>query len=232
MKTKLSKRSIAVIIAIAATVAVVLLVFLIIGLQGLGKNGIPDRSYDEAEVKAEAERLIRESEILNEIYWGKGIPYVEDMSLANGAYYPAEEIYLSMLDIVTLEDLKSKTRTVFSSDMCESQIFGTVLSQTGSGTEIVSLTRYYQKYSDENSDEPECIMVNKNYDYFLYDDVEYNYESIKVIGSRGNYVTVSIECTATNEEGLSSKSTIEVDLIEESDGWKLATPTYSVYREL
>ena len=237
MKTKLSKRSLAIIIAVAVTVLVVLTVFLIISLGGLDKKGgltgnkIPNRKYDEKEIVAEAQRLIKESEILNEIYWGRGIPYIEDESHSNGSYYPADEIYLSKLGITTLEDLKSKTRAVFSSDMCKSQIFGTILDSTSSGMQMVSYVRYYQKFIDENSEVPECIMVNKNYKCFLYDDVEYNYESIKVIGSRGNYVTVSIDCTATNDEGLSSKSTIEVDLIEESDGWKLATPTYSVYRE-
>ena len=236
MKTKLSKRSLAIIIAVAVTVLVVLTVFLIIGLGGLDKKGgltgnkIPNRKYDENEVKAAAGKLIEESIILNEIYWGKGIPYVDDPNLSNGAYHPADEIYLSKLGIVTLEDLKNKTRSVFSSEMCKSQIFGAILDSANNGIQI-SYVRYYQKFIDENSEVPECIMVNKNYKYFLYDDVEYNYESIKVIGSRGNYVTVSIDCTATNDEGLSSKSTIEVDLIEESDGWKLATPTYSVYRE-
>ena len=192
-----------------------------------GGDGVFNREYDESEVSAAAEELIKESEILNEIYWGKGIPYVEDPNLSNGAYYPADEIYLDNIGVKTIDDLKAKTEKVFSADMCE-WVFDSVLSSVGTGTSVY-LSRYAQQYGGENLDEPEYILVNKNYRIMLTDKVEYDYGSIKVIGSSGNFVTVSIDCTVTNGEGESNKTTIRVDLIEEAHGWRIATPTYTVY---
>ena len=111
--------------------------------------------------------------------------------------------------------------------MCE-WVFESTLSSVGTGTGVF-LSRYAQKWGGANLDEPEYILVNKNHKVMLTDAVEYNYESCKVMGASGNYVTVSIECTVTTSDGLNSKNTIQVDLIEESDGWRLATPTYTVY---
>ncbi len=192
-----------------------------------GNNGIFNREYDEGEVSAAAEDLIKKSEILNEIYWGKGIPYVDDPSLSNGAYYPADETYLKNIGVETIDDLKAKTQNVFSSDMCE-WVFESVLSSVGTGTSVY-LSRYVQQYGGKDLDEPEYILVNKNYRIILTDTVVYDYGSIKVIGSNGNLVTVNIDCTVTNSDGDSSKTTISVDLIEESKGWRIATPTYTVY---
>ena len=191
------------------------------------RGSVKNREYNESEVRTAAEELIRESEILNEIYWGRGIPYTEDANLSSGAYYPADEIYLNSIGVKTLEDLKQKTRGVFSTDMCE-WVFESTLSSVGTGTGVL-LSRYTQKWGGVNLDTPEYILVNKNHKVMLEDEVEYNYGSIKVLGAAGELVTVSIDCTVTNSEGLESKQTIKVDLIEEKDGWRIATPTYTVY---
>lgn len=210
-------------------ISVLVILATLLSLVSCKDNGgsIFNREYDEKQVRTEAENLIRESEILNEIYWGYGIPYTDDVNLSNGAYFPAEETYLENIGIKTIDDLKNKTRKVFSCEMCE-WVFDSVLSSVGTGTSVY-IARYVQKFGGENLDEPEYILVNKNYRVMLADEVEYDYKSIEVVGSNGNYVTVSIECTVTTEEGLSSKNRISVDLIEEADGWRIATPTYTVY---
>ena len=197
-------------------------------LAACGDGGTPDREYNESEVHSSAVELIRKSELLNEIYWGYGIPYENDTNLSNGAYFPADDIYLKKIGIMTLEDLKEKTREVFSTDMCE-WVFESTLSSVGTGTGVF-LARYAQKWGGVNLDEPEYILVNKNHRVMLTDKVEYDYDSCKVIGSNGNFVTVSIECKVTTEDGLTSDNTILVDLVEESNGWRIATPTYTVYK--
>jgi hypothetical protein len=111
--------------------------------------------------------------------------------------------------------------------MCE-WVFESVLSSVGTGTSVY-LSRYVQQYCGEDLNEPEYILVNKNYRIMLTDTVVYDYGSIRVIGSSGDLVTVNIDCTVTNSDGDNSKKTISVDLIEESGGWRIATPTYTVY---
>ena len=207
--------------------SLILSVVPLLSLAACGDGGTPDREYNESEVHSSAVELIKKSELLNEIYWGYGIPYENDTNLANGAYFPAQQTYLDEIGIQTLEDLKAKTREVFSTDMCD-WVFESTLSSVGTGTDVF-IARYAQKWGGVELDDPEYILVNKNYRVILKDTVEYDYESCKVIGANGNFVTVSISCTVTTEEGLTSNNTILVDLIEENDGWRIATPTYTVY---
>ena len=74
----------------------------------------PDREYDKAEVEAAASALLEQSKLLNYIYWGKGIPYVDDKSLSSGSYYPADQNYLDSIGIKTIEDLKTLTEKTYS----------------------------------------------------------------------------------------------------------------------
>ena len=90
---------------ISLVLAVVFL--LLLASCGAEKN----RSYDEAEVKTAAEELIRKTERLNEIFWGKGIPYVEEYGYTG--YYPADPIYLVEHGFLTVDDLKKIQRKFF-----------------------------------------------------------------------------------------------------------------------
>ena len=189
---------------------------------GNGGGSKQDREYDEAEVLEAAEALIKKSELLNEIYWGYGIPYIDDVSLSNGSYFPADDGYLAEIGISSLADLDAMTRSVFSDYICQ-WIKNSVLSSGGSGSNMY-VSRYGESY-----DEPKYILVNKYHEVLLKDTVEYDYDSLKVVGAKGDLVTVSIKCKVTNEDNDTVIKTIEVDLIEESDGWRLDTPTYVVY---
>lgn len=189
---------------------------------GNGGGSKQDREYDEAEVLEAAEALIKKSELLNEIYWGYGIPYVDDVNLSNGSYFPADDGYLAEIGISSLADLDEMTRSVFSGFICQ-WIKNSVLSSGGSGSNMY-VSRYGESY-----DEPKYILVNKYHEVLLKDTVEYDYDSLKVVGTKGDIVKVSIKCKVTNEDNDTVIKTIEVDMIEEDDGWKLDTPTYVVY---
>ena len=189
-----------------------------------------DREYDENTVLAEAKRLIPLTAELNEIFWGKGIEYIKDESTASGYYYMADPSYLTIAGFETIEELKDMTRAAFSSSYCES-IFYAVFSSNTDTEGVQNLIRYYQKYSDLQMKEPECIMVYSKAIVLLTDEVEYLYDTMKVVGSKKEkvFVTLSVKVTRGDKSQIRE---IKVGLIEEKNiGWRIDTPTYITYYE-
>jgi hypothetical protein len=206
------------------------LVLTIVFLLGLCVNlSSCNRKYDEVAVKEEAARLIAASVDLNEIYWGRGIGYVQDASGSNGAYYEANFFDLIKYGIRTVDDLKAKTALVFSEAYCES-IFATAFSSVVDAEELQIYARYYQKYEDENNTVPVAIMVYSLAKVLLTDQIEYHYDTIEVVGSKKKTVYVTIEISVTREDKTQTK-VLKIGLLEEKNGWRLDTPTYSSYNE-
>ena len=77
-----------------------------------------DRKYDENEVRDEAKRLLTESIVLNDIFWGKGIPYTDDISTADGDFREAIYVYHKKLGFANLDELMTMTAKTFSKDLC------------------------------------------------------------------------------------------------------------------
>lgn len=205
--------------------SVILILVLLISVCGCGSES--NREYDEAEVIREAKRLIPLSAVLNEIYYGKGIMASED-SEGVGAYKPALDSELERYGFNTVEELKARTRVVFSASLSEN-IFSTVLSAVSDEDDtIVGYARYYQELSEKG--EPLRFMVLTNYPYVLKNTVEYG-ENITVIGSFGQIVKISVPVKLTREDGKVKEKNITVDMIEEELGWRLASVSYAVYNE-
>lgn len=196
--------------------SLILAALLLLSLLSCGKD--KNRSYDEAEVKAAAQELIKKSERLNKIFWGEGIPYVEEYGYTG--YYPADPIYLIEHGFFTVDDLKKDAEKVFSTDYCIS-IQTSVFSSSAGDFGMTGYTRYYQG--------TDTIMVYKKYKPLLTDTVIYDYSNISVLGSKGEIVTVSIPIKVTRDD-LSQDRVINVNLIEENDGWRIDSPTYASYR--
>ncbi len=199
-------------------------------LCGCGEEEVKNREYNEEEVRSAARTLIEKSALLNEIYWGAGIPYKDDLNLASGKYFPADEIYLEKIGISTIEDLKNLTRGTFSDEMC-SWVFSTLLSSISDGTTVAATARYAQMWGGADGKTPEYILVYSETDYFLVDKVTYHLDTIKVLGSKGEKVNVEILVTviSSDEKNPPMDKTIDVSLIEEEDGWRLDSPTYTRY---
>ena len=189
----------------------------------------PDREYDKAEVEAAASALLEQSKLLNYIYWGKGIPYVDDKSLSSGSYYPADQNYLDSIGIKTIDDLKAMTEKTYSAGVCE-WIYSTVLSSVYSDSSVAGLSRYEQVYGGKNNDEPDYIRVYTEADYWLVDEVEYH-SSVEALRSEGQVVYVLVLATVTNPEGKVMNTNLEIGLVEENGEWRLNTPTYARYYE-
>lgn len=180
-----------------------------------------DRDYDEAEVKASAETLIRKSKKLNEIFWGKGILCNDLDTYQNGAYYPADFNSQLEFGFFSVDEILEESAKVFSSDYCISINDSVFSSKTGEFG-MLGYARYYQ--------EEALLMVYSKYEPLLTDTVEYLYDTIEVLGSDGDIVNVKISVKVTRGE-LSQTRDIEIALIEEANGWRIDSPTYVIYRE-
>ena len=190
-----------------------------------------DVKYDEQEVKTEAKRLIEQSIVLNDIYWGAGIPYLEDKNTSDGIYYKAQESYHYLLGFNTVDEMLSLTKKTFSEGYC-SNIKATIFNSIQDGDNSLIPARYYQKYSYDKNGKVignDCIMVNSEWDRIFYGEVEYDYDSIVVIGSEDETVYVKINATVKFEDYEPQTREIRISLVEEKDGWKIDSPTYLNY---
>lgn len=187
-----------------------------------------DREYDAEFVKAEAKILIEKSLVLNDIYWGEGIPYFKNTSTE--VYCEANFLALSELGFYTVEELKQKTLEVFSTDYSNS-IFKTAFSSINDGEEIRFYARYYQKYEDAEMTIPVTIMVYSKFKNMLPDKIEYLYDTIEVTHSDGDIVFVKLNVKITTEDGKTQIREKVIGLVEEDAGWRIETSTYITYNE-
>lgn len=183
-------------------------------------GGENDRTYDENTVKSSAATLIRDAAVVNEIIWGEGIKYDEDPRYQSGVYFPANYESLVRFGVETFDDIIEKCEGVFSSAYV-SHIRKNVLTSSIEENGRI-YTRYYQG--------DEVMMVYSQYTPLLRDKVEYLYDTIEVLGSKGQIVTVKIKIKVTRGD-TSQIRELEIDLVEEKSGWRIDSPTYANFIE-
>ena len=209
---------------------ILLTLVVIIALLSVTGCNKKDREYDETEVINAARGLIEKSAVVNELFYGKGLVILDDKNYANGNYYMADPLSVEMYGISTVEDMKELARECFTVSY-SNNLIDTVFSSVSDDSGIQGLARYYQKMSSLD-DTPECIMVLNDPDrVFLKDTVTYDYTSVRVLGSEGEYVKVSVSVTVENADKKVQTKTVEIKLIEENGVWKIDTPTYARYTE-
>ena len=207
---------------ILITVAVIVVLGIVLTICLTPRN----RKYDEAEVRAAATALIKASEKLNDIYYGKGLRFLEYSENNVSLYCEADPTHLSELGFSTINELKKMTKEVFSKAHAEEMFSGTF---SGSGTSQMS--RYYQQNDDNRVDpKPLYIMVHKEYDPLMKSEVTYNFDTLNIIGSKLEYVNATIEVTVTLD-GKTQTQTLNISLIEEEAGWRLASTTFANYNK-
>ena len=185
-----------------------------------------DRKYDEAEVRAAATALIKASEKLNDIYYGDGIKFLEYSENNKSLYCEADPTHLAELGFSTINELKKMTKEVFSEAHAEGMFSGTF-----SGTGTSQMSRYYQEYDDNRVDpKPLYIMVHREYDALMKGDMTYNFDTLTITGSKREYVNATIDVTVTLD-GKTQTHTLNIRLIEEEAGWRLASTTFANYNE-
>ncbi len=188
-----------------------------------------DRKYDEAEVISEAKVLLEKSNLLNEIYYGRGIEYLSGIN-DNGYYSEASPLYLDRAGFKTVDELKRKTEEVFSVRYCLNLYevaFEGVLDDVG---EIIYMSRYYQKYVDDlPALGPECIMVYTRYEPLFTSKVEYDCDTVRVNDVKKETLYLSVMATVTSPEGKSQQREIRFTMFEENGGWRLDSSTFANY---
>lgn len=188
-----------------------------------------DRDYDETEVLAAARVLLKKSEELNEIYYGKGLRSDELTSESVGNYKKVLDEELEKYGISDLDSLKVKTREVFTYSFSE-EIFSVKLNPTYDENGV-NYARYIEHSFDISGDE-KYIYVDPNHKVYMTDKVEYKYDSVKVKDVEDEYLYLSVMAVITNEEGKSREVEIEFTMLEEINGWRLDSFTFAVYEEL
>lgn len=176
--------------------------------------------------------LIARSAVLNEIYYGEGIPYDKD-STPVGSYYEADGAYLTEAGFKTVEQLKNRTRVVFSAAYSEI-IFGATLegfAVEGSG---YTYARYTSSQPEAMRDEDETILV------FVGEGVQnpyqigkctYDYTTLAISDVGRDYaeVTLSVHTVFPPDEdhpnGREETAPMTVRFVYE-DGWRIDSPTY------
>ena len=204
-----------------------LLLTLTLSLSLISCNKTRDRDYDEGEVKAAARELIEASILLNEIYYGEGIPIAPgENTVTQGNYKEADLNYLHEHGIVNLKSLREKTTAVFSEELSE-QIFATVLESIREDGVVRSYVRYFEKVVQNGM----YLMVDTQATVYFTGEREYLYDTMTVLGAEGEHVRVSLTVKVEDEEGVFHDMPLTVSLIEEKSGWRLDSPTYMKYSE-
>ena len=187
-----------------------------------------NRKYDEEEMIEVSKILLKDAEMLNIVYYGSGIEYFDDED-EKGYYRKANVNHLEELGFSTIDELKKLTDKTFSVGY-SSELYSTILSSLATDISIVSPARYYQAY-DEETGAPTHIMVYSNFTPMLKDSIVYDYDSLRVEGSKKEKVYVKIDATVTKADGKSQNTTVTVALVEEDNGWRIDNPTYANYNE-
>lgn len=208
---------------ISITVAVIMLISVIFSMSSC------DREYDEAEVIAAARILLKKSEPLNEIYYGKGLHYDELSVESVGNYKKVLDEELDKYGIYSLGDLKIKTKEVFTRGFSE-EIFSAKLNEVYDENGI-NYARYIE-HSPDVSGVDKFIYVNPNHKVYMTDKVEYLYDTLAVCDVEDEYLFLSVNAKITNEEGNTREEKIEFTMLEEQNGWRIDSFTFAVYEKL
>lgn len=195
------------------------LTLFLLSLVGCGEDSLSKE--EEQELFDAIQELVEESRVLNEIYFGEGIPVLET-GKSVGVYKECNQMILAEWGFDSIDDIKSKTRSIYTESMSSWLSSYAFLSIT-SGAAVVG-ARYYE-------DEDGTLMVSTNADVLLRDDVTYDYSTLEIVSQRNGIVALSMDATVTNAQGKTQTREISLEAEREGSKWKLNSPTYLVYDE-
>lgn len=187
---------------------------LIFSLASCGGSGLSD-----GEIRDIYAELIEQSYILNDVYYGDGLPFVNDpetMATLAGAssrfsYMPVDK----NAPLKTEAEIREATLAVFSQPMCD-HLF--VLAFEGMSTgddETVVFARYIEM------NEILTVRIDLAEEALPLGRV-YDVDSMDILNQSGNRIVASF---ATSVDGKPSVN-VKLTLIKTAEGWRLDSPTY------
>ncbi len=209
--------------------ALILLMSTFVAVMGCSK--LDDSDED---IKKAAEELITSAEVLNEIYWGEGLPKIEGgKQLMTEGFIEADVSGVEDYGIVDMQSLKSYTEKVFCANECEGIFTNYLTYRVENNTSIVPgqtvtlmITRYLEDVNGK-------LYVYEGIDN-IYESafVEYDFSTLSV-GERGKK-EVSVTLNGRVYNGDRSKSyddTFTYTLRKEDGEFRLMSNTFCAFDE-
>lgn len=191
-----------------------------------------DRTYDERAVIAATAELVEKSALINQIFWGTGIPVSEDENAQKiGKYTEADPAFLKQNGIQSIEQLKEMTSLVYDSVFCKT-IFTTKLGENDSNDDgELTIVRYYQKKETVNGTVQATgpIMVQTDAVVYFEKPVVYHTDTLEIKQVKGEIIYLTLDVTVMDDADNPVVQQLTVAVIEESAGWRLINPTYDKY---
>lgn len=180
----------------------------------------------EKEVMTAARNLIERSYTVNEVCFGKGLPYDEDglyvnflaaaigVSVEDLAYFPVSED----AEFQSIDEIKAYVSNVYSSEYCEF-LFQRTFDGLSDSDEIAIYPRYIEQY--------DMFTVRPDGGGMVIEELRtFDLDSIKIVKIKPKYALIRVEAYRAGE----SIGTVSLKLVHEKvDGimcWRLDTPTY------
>ena len=173
--------------------------------------------FTDEEIISSAKVLVENAEKINDIFFGKGIPYTDE---GDGNYKKADEQWLSENGIQTIQDLKNLTTKIYSPEFSE-YLFEIMLGSVKSDSSIASYASYVEKNGE--------ILVFTNRTDYIQGKLTYDKDGIKVEKKDGASARVSIPVIVENEEGEAQSRVKSFDMVKIGESWFLNSGTFLTY---
>jgi len=189
----------------------------------LSLAGCAGSGMTEDEIRDTFRSLVEDSYVLNEVYYGDGLPYTEDTSimaqLANAAW--SETFRVSYMPVAedapfhSEAEIREATRAVFSETICEHLFTLAFAGMSTENAETVSYARFIEEsgiLTVRVDLAEEAFPTGRTYDF----------DSMEIRRDRKNTVTASFVSYMDGEKSVD----VEITIIKTADGWRLDSPTY------
>ncbi len=192
-----------------------LLIFLLGVFLGSGLTGCGEK--DEREILSAARGLVTAAEPLNEIFWGAGMPLGEKAGYGGDTpYYHVDGAYLSSIGIFTVEQLKEKTRAVYTDAVCDvlfARIFDSAATQEN--------VPYHTPYGQKGIDFCPGAWEKAGNDLLAGAKDEYLLDTLTVSERGKKTAVVTLSVRVTSRTGRSEEQELRLPMVLTGKGWRL-----------
>ncbi len=172
------------------------------------------KKLTEEEAIATANALVEASIPLNEIYYGKGLPYDKSADDKALLYAPVTDLAAYL----TEGELREATLKVFTEEYAESifTMFLTGYSDEETGGVI------YARYVDNG----ERLTVNLGAEPLVEKERTYDLSSAEIVKLKRKMITVSYNTLVDGKEDIKVEVTLRLCETETGNVWRIDSPTY------